>query len=473
MLDTPFFLDLTADITNNTLENLVFEAETVSDLDFFNRVSLPESILEALEAEGQKEEKSNFVISSYTPISGAKKIHILYIHDKSRYTEELAKMLRKIEGDIAFYVPKKDSILPVLDTLVLGSYRFDQFLAKKSTKRLALISPEITEDFRPVLEDRVSLHSAIYLARDLVNTPANLKYPKKLAEQIQKLPWRNTKVSVMDRKELETKGFNLLLAVSAGSDRDPAVVVFERTIDKSLPTYALAGKGVTFDAGGLQIKPDDAMLTMKDDMSGAAAVVASLLCLDAHNDLAGNVVAAVGLTENLLGGSAMKPLDIYRAYNGKTVEIGHTDAEGRLVLADIFSYLESVYHPTSLISVATLTGACMHALGYNYAGLIGNDQGLADRILSARAGEERFWQLPLDAHMIDAAKGDITDVKNVTDGYKAGASMGAAFLAHFLEKTPFVHLDIAAPAYRPSEHGYFPKGGTGFGVMTIVEVLKK
>lgn len=215
------------------------------------------------------------------------------------------------------------------------------------------------------------------------------------------------------------------------------------------------------------------MLDMKSDMAGAAAVVGTMLYLDAQTELPSNIVAAVGLTENLLGGSAMKPLDILRSYNGKTVEIGHTDAEGRLVLADLFGYLEAIYVPSSIISVATLTGAVIHALGYNYAGVIGNDDALVNSVIDSASGEERFWRLPLDADMIEATKGDISDVRNVSDGYKAGSSMGAAFLSHFLVRTPFVHLDIAGPAYREKEYSYFPKGGTGFGVMTLAELLRK
>ena len=212
---------------------------------------------------------------------------------------------------------------------------------------------------------------------------------------------------------------------------------------------------------------------MKSDMAGAATVVGSLLALDSETELRFNIVAAVGLTENLLGGSAMKPLDILRSYNGKTVEIGHTDAEGRLVLADLLGYLEAAYSPETIISVATLTGAVIHAIGYNYAGIIGNNPEMISEILSNPAGEERFWQLPLDADMIEKAKGEISDVKNVSSSYKAGSSMGAAFLMHFVKNSKLVHLDIAGPAYRPAPYSYFPKGATGFGVMTLVEFLKK
>lgn len=215
------------------------------------------------------------------------------------------------------------------------------------------------------------------------------------------------------------------------------------------------------------------MLDMKSDMAGAAAVVGTLLTLDGETNLRANVVAAIGLTENMLGENAMKPLDIIRGYNGKTVEIGHTDAEGRLVLADLLGYLEATYSPGTIISVATLTGAVEHALGQNYAGIIGNNQEMITEILANPAGEERFWQLPLDADMIEKVKGEISDVKNVTSGYKAGASMGAAFLTHFVKDSKLVHLDIASAAYRTSAYSYFPKGATGFGVMTLAEFLKK
>lgn len=468
----PFLLDILDNPENNTLENFVIEVEELSNLEFFKRIHLPEDIMAEIESKSQEAEKSSFIISTYCPFFHAKKLHILYIHDKKAYTKELSDMLGKLKGDIAFYTSKKEQTVSILDSLVLTTYAFEQFLSKKTPRKLALIVENPGEAIQSDMADRVELLSCVYLVRDMVNTPASLKYPRKLADQIMKLPFRNTKVTLMEKKELETKGFGLLLGVSLGSDKDPCALVFERIIDKSLPTIALAGKGVTFDAGGLQIKPGDSMLDMKSDMAGAATVVGALLALDNKTNLRCNVVAAIGLTENLLGGSAMKPLDILRSYNGKTVEIGHTDAEGRLVLGDLLGYLEVTYAPETIISVATLTGAVLHALGQNYAGIIGNNQEIIAEILANPIGEERFWQLPLDADMIEKTKGEISDVKNITSGYKAGSSMGAAFLTHFVKDSKLVHLDIAGPAYRSSAYSYFPKGGTGFGVMTLVEFLK-
>jgi leucyl aminopeptidase len=473
MIPANFSLDILENPENNTLENLIIEVEELSNFDFFKRVHLPDDIMAEIESKSQEIDKWDFCISTYYPIFNAKKLHILYIHDKSKYTKTLSEMIGKISGDIAFYTSNREKMVSILDSLVLTTYTFEQFLTKKTSRKFAFIFENQNEIIQSEIAARVELISCIYLVRDMVNMPASLKYPRRLAEQIMKLPFRNTKVSLMEKKELETKGFNLLLGVGAGSDKDPCVLVFERIIDKNLPTIALAGKWVTFDAWGLQIKPDDAMLDMKCDMAGAATVVGTLLALDATPNLRANIVAAIGLTENMLWGNAMKPLDIIRSYNGKTVEICHTDAEGRLVLADLLGYLEATYAPETIISVATLTGAVIYALGQNYAGIIGNNQDMITEILATPVGEERFWQLPLDADMIEKTKGDISDTKNVTTGYKAGSSMGAAFLTHFVKDSKLVHLDIAGPAYRTNNYSYFPKGGTGFWVMTLVEFLKR
>jgi leucyl aminopeptidase len=227
------------------------------------------------------------------------------------------------------------------------------------------------------------------------------------------------------------------------------------------------GKGVTFDAGGLQIKPDDGMLDMKMDMAGAAAVVGAMYALDMQDGV--DVVGMVGLTENLLGGSAQRPLDIVQAVSGKTVEIRHTDAEGRLVLGDLVGLAARIYNPKEMTSIATLTGACMHALGYDYAGLMSRNHSLARRIESASLSSgDPVWRLPLDDAMDDAVKSHIADLSNHTPGFKAGASMGAAFIAaHAPKSTAYAHLDIAGPAYRAKARGPHPDGASGYGVRLL------
>ncbi len=248
MIPATFVLDILNNPEENTLENFVIEVEELSNLDFFKRVHLPADILSEIESKSQEAEKSSFVISTYHPFFHAKRLHIIYIHDKKEFTKELSDALTKIKGDIAFYTNKKEHSNTILDSLVLTTYSFETYLSKKTPRKLSLIIENQSEALRSELFDRRDLLACVYLVRDMVNTPASLKYPRKLAEQIFKLPFRNTKVMLMEKKELETRGFGLLLGVGAGSDKDSCMVVFERIIDKNLPTIALAGKGVTFDA---------------------------------------------------------------------------------------------------------------------------------------------------------------------------------------------------------------------------------
>lgn len=242
MITPPFSLEILDNPENNTLENFVLEVEELSNLDFFKRIHLPEDIMAEIESKSRETEKSSFVISTYCPFFHAKRLHIIYIHDKNHYTKELSEIIGKIKGDIAFYTSKKELVSPILDNLVLTTYVFEQFLSKKNPRKLTLIIENLDEEARMEITKRIELLSCIYLVRDMVNMPASLKYPRRLAEQIMKLPFRNTKVTLMEKKELETKGFNLLLGVAAGSDKDPCVLIFERMIDKNLPTLALAGK---------------------------------------------------------------------------------------------------------------------------------------------------------------------------------------------------------------------------------------
>jgi leucyl aminopeptidase len=242
MIPATFMLDILEDPECNTLENFIIEIEELSNLDFFKRVHLPDDIMAEIEMKSQEVEKTDFCISTYFPLFHAKKLHIIYIHNKENSTKKLSEMIRKIPGDLAFYTSNREKTDLILDSLILTTYTFEQFLSKKTTRKLAIVFENQNEFIRCKIAERQQLLSCIYVVRDMVNTPASLKYPRRLADQIMKLPFRNTKVSIMEKKELETKGFNLLLGVGAGSDKDPCVLIFERMIDKTLPTIALAGK---------------------------------------------------------------------------------------------------------------------------------------------------------------------------------------------------------------------------------------
>jgi leucyl aminopeptidase len=249
------------------------------------------------------------------------------------------------------FVPDGQS-LDALESLRLATYSYDAYLSKPKHKKHSIVIP--SADMTAV-QDRTNLLDAIIWARDLINMPPQDANPVGIVDIIQAHTWRHFNVAVFDKKALENIGCNLLLAVGAGSDFPPYMVVLTPKNPPKTEKYGFIGKGVTFDAGGMQIKPDTGMLDMKCDMSGAAGMLGVAMYLDTLDTLPVDLTVAVGLTENMTGGSAFKPLDIYRAYNGTTVEIHHTDAEGRLVLADVMSYVEKNHHVDHLITMATLT----------------------------------------------------------------------------------------------------------------------
>lgn len=269
--------------------------------------------------------------------------------------------------------------------------------------------------------------------------------------------------------EIEKMG--LLMAVSRGSAVDPAFIILSHTgAPKSKEHTVLVGKGVTYDTGGLNLKPPSSMETMREDMSGAAAVLATVATAAALK-LKCNVTAVVPTTENAIGASSYKMGDVYTAYNGTTVEIGNTDAEGRLILADALAYAEKKLKPTRMIDLATLTGSVVIALGDEFAGLFTKDDKLAKTLQQAgKKSQELLWRMPLPKSYFKKLKSNVADLRNI--GSRAGGSIQAAlFLEHFVKKTAWAHLDIAGVAFQTSESGYWPKNGVGFGVRLLINFL--
>jgi leucyl aminopeptidase len=319
----------------------------------------------------------------------------------------------------------------------------------------------------------------VYLTRDLVNEPGLHATPKRLVKEAQKIAKANSNISikVFDEPALKKMKANALLAVARGSD-EPAFLIHLTYKPKSTAKkrIALAGKGLTFDSGGLSIKPQEGMKTMKTDMAGAATVL-GIFSLLAENNISHEIHGIIPTTENLISGKAIKPGDIVTALNGKTIEIINTDAEGRLILADAFSYLAKDEGKwDALIDFATLTGACVVALGEQVAGLFGNNSKLNEKILKASKNEgEQIWNMPLVDDYQDLLKSQIADLANVTKSKWGGAITGALFLKEFIPKDiPWVHLDIAGPSWEErGEIPYIPKGGTGFGVRSIIRFLSE
>lgn len=365
-----------------------------------------------------------------------------------------------------------------LEGIVLSQYRFAKYITTEQenglVERLTVCAATVAEQrrFHPVVEFTHTLCEGVFLARDLANAPPNEIYPETLAERAREAGNQaGFSVRILNKAQIERLGMGGLLGVNRGSARPPVFIIMEYWgTRRSQPPIVLVGKGITFDTGGISLKPAANMSEMKADMHGAASVIGTLYVV-ARLRLPINVVGLVPATENMPGGSAMVPGDILRFLNGKTAEIDNTDAEGRLILADALAYAER-YKPQAVIDLATLTGACVVALGHVVSGLFGNHRELLERI--KQAGErtyERVWELPLYEEYGELIKSDVADVKN-SGGRSAGAITAALFLKHFIGQYPWAHLDIAGTAIAPKETDYMPKGGTGVGVRLLVELLR-
>ena len=368
----------------------------------------------------------------------------------------------------------------VVEGALLGTYQFTAFRTtnREEIKTLnALTVIEADPARRETLEAGVRagriVAEAVCAARDLANRPGNDLTPTALADRAREIAAATGMTcEVFDEEAMARIGMRTILAVSQGSEQPAQFIILEHRRGKPGQKPVLfVGKGITFDSGGISLKPGDGMWDMKFDMSGAAAVVGAMQAIATLN-LPIHAVGLIAATENLPGGKAVKPGDIVTSLSGKTIEIANTDAEGRLVLADALAYAKR-YDPAAVIDLATLTGACVIALGHEAAGLITNNQGLADEVQAVgQAVGETVWPLPvLEGHR-EQIKSDYADVKNI-GGRPAGAITGGAFLSHFAEGYPWAHLDIAGVAWSDKDRPYTPKGGAGFGVRLLVEFARR
>ena len=364
----------------------------------------------------------------------------------------------------------------VVEGFAHGMYRFDCYktgLKDHQKAKFKKLNVMIKDDkaFAKRISAVEAQNEGCYLARDLVNLPPNVAGPDYMAVEANKLKKLGVKVKVLGEKEMTKLGMNLLLAVGQGCNQESRLIVMKYNGDKKSKDYkAIVGKGVMFDTGGYNLKPAAGMGAMKSDMAGAAAVMGAMRAL-AERKSKVNVVGVVGCVINMVDSDAFLPSDILKAYNGKTVEIGNTDAEGRLVLADALAYTIDTEKPTEIIDIATLTGACMVALGGHYAGLFTPDGDMAKKLkMAGQSAGERLWRLPLDAGY--AAKPKLADLNN--DGSRfGGSSTAAVFLKNFVGKTPWAHLDIAGVGMADKVPGVQPVvGASGFGVRLFVKYLE-
>ena len=361
-----------------------------------------------------------------------------------------------------------DSDMPkeVYDGAMLARYSFSKYKTKDAPSTADIHVEEI--------ESGEHLHESIYFARDLVSEPGNVLYPAEYAKRINDtLSPLGVNVKIYHQAQLEEMGLNLLLSVGQGSVRDSYVVVMEHMNGKDDDDpIALVGKGVTFDTGGISLKPGRNMGDMKYDMGGSAAVVGAMHAIAAHK-LKKNVVGIVGLVENMPDGTAIKPGDIVTSLSGLTVENLNTDAEGRLVLADILTYIQNEYSPTMIVDLATLTGAIVQTLGHEMAGLFTNSTKWGAEIMSAgdHAGE-KFFRMPMGENWNKMTDSVIADMQNI-GGPFGGSSTAAEFLYRFVDQeTAWAHLDIAGMAWNKTPKDAVPLGAVGFGVGTLYNLVK-
>lgn len=360
----------------------------------------------------------------------------------------------------------------------LGAYRFDKYLSEKKPRRLKELAfvldraPKAAD--RTALQTGSSLGESVNLARDLVNEPACEINPTNLAKVAQSVAKEGgLKIEVLDRRAIERLKMNMFLGVTQGSEAPPKLIHmwWEPAGGKKAPPVAIVGKAITFDSGGLSLKPPQGMETMKTDMAGSAAVIGAMKMI-ARIKPKFPVHAFIGACENMPSGTAQRPGDVVRARNGKTVEVLNTDAEGRLVLGDVLSWAVD-FKPAAIVDLATLTGACIIALGPYTAGLFSSDDQLASDLLgSAAASGEDVWRLPLTESLKELIKSPIADLKN-TGGRSGGAITAALFLREFVNGIPWAHIDIAGPSSLDKEKGLEPRGGTGMGVRTLVEWIRR
>ena len=433
---------------------------------------------------------------SMIPFSGKNTIQRILLAGLGKKEDMTKDTIRSVSGKIAqkarelklkefsIIVPPNfventiSSVSQIVEGSKMGLYTFDDFKSEKteSSPDLTIIVSKSDKISEAVKNAEIIANGAIF-TKSIANLPPNECTPTTLANFAKTISRNNKlKCKVISKSELKKEGFGGIYAVGKGSKNQPKLIVLEyNNGPKSEKPTVLVGKAVTFDTGGISLKPGDKMDEMKFDKCGGCTVLGIMKAVS-ELKLPINVVGIIPSVENMPGGESYRPGDIIKLYSGKTAEIQNTDAEGRLILADALSYGEKLYSPKAIIDFATLTGACIVALGTNVAGMVSNNEKLTKKIYDAsNRTTEEVWELPLNQDYMDMIKSEVADMKNVGIGRSAGTITAAAFLRNAIEYTPWVHFDIAGVAWTQigtKEKSYNPKGATGFGVRLILDYLQ-
>jgi len=450
--------------------------------------NIDKSLLSEIQNLSKKLKKDKAITQHLTYKKQATDIIVIHLSDEKKLADHLSLIANNITKD------KKEQITILISDLSSKSlstcieglheqlYVFDKYLSDPEKKAfypesITFISNMNKAEFEQLSQESLDLSLAIDYIKNLVNTPPVDCTPSTLAQEAKQIAKasRLIKTKILEEKDILKEKMNLLYSVGAGSNENSKLIQLEYKSKKAKnkKTILIVGKGVTFDAGGLNIKPTGYIETMKCDMAGAGAVL-GLFYLLSHIDLPIHIIGLIPSVENLVGNKAYKPGDILRAHNGKTVEIINTDAEGRLILADALSYGVDTHNPESVIDLATLTGACIAALGYTHTAIVSNNDKLSSKIESAaKHSDSLVHRLPLTEFYQDKVKGEISDYKNYTAKIGAGTVMAGAFLEKFINETPWVHLDIAGTAFLEAPLLNQKTGATGAPLKLLYTLLKE
>ena len=462
------------------------EADLIA-LGLFEGEDLPAAIAAA---PGAADARAKFKSLTLLRLPAGARVAVIGLGERAKFDAERARVAAalvareaaRLELDsLAWVAPEGEEPEAIAEGLItgtiLGAYRFERFQSRDRKQRphhgpqsLVLLG---AEDLAPVAEAARICAEAQNRARDLQSLPANIATPSYLAERAGEIAAEHAALSieVLGRGEITAKGMGGLAAVSQGGPQEPKLIVMRYAGGGSAPTLALVGKGVTFDTGGISIKPSADMHEMKMDMSGGAAVIEAVGAI-AELGVAIELIAIVPATENMPSGTAVKPGDVITQYNGKTVEVNNTDAEGRLILADALAYAVEL-GAEQIVDIATLTGAVLVALGSTYAAVISNDDHLAEAVAAAgQSTGELTWRLPLHPEYKELVKGAVADLTNVSAKRKAGTIYAGSFLEEFVADRPWAHLDIAGTAWDVGRE-YTGSDASGFGVRLLVELARR
>lgn len=427
-------------------------------------------------------------ITNLTYLEG-KKLQQIFIVGCGEGKECTSANFRKNAGEVARFMQKQGTknvllyapilnnpargkhLQAVVEGMYLGAYDFREFKSVAKKKDLITVNVQTTiKDAAGIIKKATVIADSVCFARNLINRPGNVVYPEIMANFAKQVAKENQlKIEILDEKKLLAKKMNAICAVGQGSVHKPRMIVLKYNGNGKAPYTAYVGKGITFDSGGISIKPTDGMGEMKDDMSGAADVLATIRAV-AQLKLKVNLLVVLACAENMPGGNAQRPGDIVKAANGKTIEVITTDAEGRMVLADAVWYACEL-GATKVVDIATLTGAAIIALGRETAAIVANNDELAQKVIDAgKAVGESYWQLPTFEEYHELIKSPVADLKN-SGGRSGGTITGGLFIGEFIKKgVQWVHLDIGGTSFVDRTHGFKPQGGSAFGVMTLIKL---